>query len=74
LPLAPSLFFSFLRATAQGDLPDWRVLAWVAAAGSALLFVARSFMPESPVHLFKTGRSDQARDVRGWKIGVALMF
>ena len=47
----------------QGTLPNWRVLAWVAAGASAFLCVAMSLMPESPVYLFKSGRSDRARRV-----------
>jgi hypothetical protein len=50
--------FSHICATAQGDLPNWRALAWVAAAASALLFVAMAGMPESPAHLVKAGRAD----------------
>ena len=50
-------------AYCEGSLPKWRVLAWVAAAASAALFVCMSFMPETPVFLFKCGRPDLAREV-----------
>ena len=50
-------------AYCEGRLPKWRVLAWAAAVASAALFVCMSFMPETPVFLFKCGRPDLAREV-----------
>ena len=45
----------------QGSLPEWRVLAWIAAAASGFLFLCMAFMPETPNYLFKSGRPDLAR-------------